>query len=86
MRYPLKADRYLTRYAQVPRDLAKSYDPDDADEVIAAIINREALQGDPRFVEQLVTLDAEVARAINAALPEWSQALSPLGRPDEVGA
>jgi len=58
-------------YEALPSLLREPYDPDAADEAVAALINRDAMAGEDTLEDRLAELDLRVAEALVTASEDW---------------
>jgi hypothetical protein len=70
MHFTANKQAYIEQYRRLASLLAQPYDPDAGEEALAALCNRDTLQG-----RELSALDADVAESIARASVEWAQRL-----------
>jgi hypothetical protein len=75
IRHPEKARRYLHFYSHVRSHMGESV-ADAGEEMLAALLNRAALENVPALRAELAAEDAAFAEALAAASDDWREQLS----------
>jgi hypothetical protein len=70
IKHPERAGEYLDFYIEVRANLRGSVE-DGGEEMLAALINRNALESVPTMRARLIAEDAALAEALAAAPDEW---------------
>jgi hypothetical protein len=75
VRHPEKAQRYLSFYTHVRSHFKESV-ADGGEEMLAALLNRDALESVPTMRRQLAAEDAAFAETLADASDDWHEQLS----------
>jgi hypothetical protein len=78
LKFPENAPLYFQQYRHVPHIIAEGWPPkrENHDAVLVALLNRDAMEGDPEWAVPLWLQDAKLSFALEDAAPEWLKALS----------
>ncbi len=75
MRHPEHLRDYLMQYRRVPHFLGMTYDPFLGERVLNHLLDRDAMEGDPDLVTDLISCDGDLSIALSKADCVWWESL-----------